>query len=229
MAGRLLLPSPNNSGGWGQPRSTADGAGTGRHGQPQQRTALDQQAATVLERGALALLFGLSLLVWPDVTVPGLAVAFALYAVLAAAGMVGTGVTDETDPHQPRGAYLVAGFVTVLAGLMSLLWPQITGLAFAMLVGAWAIAVGLLEVTAALARLLDDPAELRQRRTRIGTWLLAVAGVASVVAGVVVLLRPDAGATAQATVLGVYALFSAAVLLAAGRCLRPAVAVDEVS
>jgi uncharacterized membrane protein HdeD (DUF308 family) len=177
---------------------------------------------TVLVRGVLALIFAVPALLWTDVTVPALAAAFVLYAVLAAAGMVGAAVTDDTDPHQLRGAYLVAGLVSALAGLMSAPWPQITGLALAMVVGGWAIAVGLLEVTAALAHLLDESSRLEQRRARIGAWLLAVAGI-------VVLLRLEAGAAALATVLGVYALIAGVLFLAAAWCLRAdSVAVREV-
>ncbi|MCF6509367.1 hypothetical protein E9549_18445 [Blastococcus sp. MG754426] len=197
-------------------------ARTGRHSPPQQRSAAPgQHAMTVAARGVLALLFGLSVLLWPEVSVPGLAVAVAFYAVLVAAGLVGTGVTDARDPHQPRGAYLVAGLCSALVGLMSLLWPQITGLALVVLVGAWVISIGLLELTAVLAHLLGDPAPLGQRRVRLGRGLIALAGSVSVIAGIVVLLRPDAEADALATVLGVYALVSAAVLLAAAWFLRP--------
>ncbi|WP_236833789.1 HdeD family acid-resistance protein [Blastococcus sp. KM273129] len=221
MAGRLVLPSRSNTGLWARPRSVDVGAATGRHSQQHQRSArLDHHAATVLARGGLALLFALPTLLWPNPTVQGLTIAFALYAVLAAAGMVGTAVTDATDPHQPRGAYLVAGLVSALAGLTSLLWPQITELTLAMVIGAWAIAVGLLEMTAALAHLLEEPPARRKRRARTGEWLLAVAGITSIVVGIVVLLRPEASAAAQATELGVYALISAAVLLVAGWCLH---------
>ena len=223
MAGRLVLPSRSNTGLLERPQSVSGGAATGRHSRPHQRFArLDQRATTVLARGGLALLFALSTLLWPHPTVQGLTIAFAFYAVLAAAGMVGTAVTDTIDPHQPRGAYLVAGLVSALAGLASLLWPQITELTLAMVVGAWALAVGLLEMTAAIAHLLEEPLGRRKRRARTGESLLAVAGITSIVAGIVVLLRPEAEAAAQATVLGVYALISAAVLLLAGWCLLTA-------
>lgn len=220
MAGRLVLPSRSNTELWERPRSVDGAPVAGRHSRPHQRfVRLEQRATTVRARGVLALLFGLSALLWPDPTLQGLVVAFALYAVLTAAGMVGTAVTDASDPYQPRGAYLVAGLVSALAGLTSLLWPQITEVTLAMVVGAWALAVGLLEMTAALAHLLEEPPGRRKRRARTGEWLLAVAGLTSVVAGIVVLLRPEAEAAPQGTVLGVYALISAAVLLLAGWCL----------
>jgi hypothetical protein len=53
-------------------------------------------------------------------------------------------------------------------------------------------------MTVLVRGLLDDSSRLEQRRARIGAWLLAVAGI-------LVLLRLEAGAAALATVLGVYA------------------------
>jgi uncharacterized membrane protein HdeD (DUF308 family) len=122
---------------------------------------------------------------------------------------------------------LLFAMPALLFAMPALLWPDVTvpGLAVAF---AWAIAVGLLEETAALAHLLDDPHGLRQRQARIGAWLVAVAGIASVVAGIVVLLRPEAGTAAPATVLGVCALIVGVLFLAAW-CLRSdPVAVSEV-
>ncbi|WP_328414935.1 MULTISPECIES: DUF308 domain-containing protein [unclassified Micromonospora] len=50
---------------------------------------------------------------------------------------------------------------------------------------------------------------MRRRR-----WLLAVVGILSIVAGVLLLLRPDVGAVAIAQVIGAYAIVAGVLMLA---------------
>jgi uncharacterized membrane protein HdeD (DUF308 family) len=68
------------------------------------------------------------------------------------------------------------------------------------LVGAWAVASGLLEIFAA-------------SRLSAGWWPVVV-GIASLLAGVLILVNPRAGAYAIALVIGVYAIIAGILLLA---------------
>ncbi len=179
----------------------------GRHGT---RLGITRQLSWALGvRGVLALLFGLLALLWPDVTVLALALLFGAYATVDGAGMIAGGLGRNAHPRR-RWGYVLAGLIGIVAGLWSLLWPETTALAFVLLAGAWAVVTGLLEIVAAV----------RLRRAMTGEWLLAAAGAVSVVAGALILLRPDIGALALATVLGVYALIAGVVLLAAAWHLR---------
>jgi uncharacterized membrane protein HdeD (DUF308 family) len=68
------------------------------------------------------------------------------------------------------------------------------------LVGAWALVTSAMDIWLA---------------TRVrGQWLLLLTGVASIVAGVLILLRPTIGAVALAVVIGVYAIVAGVLLLA---------------
>jgi uncharacterized membrane protein HdeD (DUF308 family) len=219
MAGRISPPSRGSGVRWGAPGSSFGGAAAGRHGRGGTRLIAGRRLSRTLAlRGVLALLFGVSALLWPDVTVLALALLFGAYALVDGAGMIGGVLTREVVQERPRRAYLLAGFAGLLAGVMSLLWPQITVLVLVTLAGLWAVVTGALEVTAAV----------RLRRERTGEWLLAAAGIVSVGTGVLILLRPDVGALALATVLGVYALIAGAVLLAAAwrLCGKPLVVVE---
>lgn len=160
-------------------------------------------------RGVLALLFGVLVLVWPRVTVLVLAVVFAIYAVVDGIGMVAGGLGRDGTRRWP---YVLAGALGIVAGVIAALWPQVTALVLVLLVGAWAVITGALQVAAAV----------RLRRERPGWWVLALSGVVSLIAGVIILARPDIGALALATVLGVYALLAGVALLWAAWQLRKA-------
>jgi uncharacterized membrane protein HdeD (DUF308 family) len=161
-------------------------------------------------RGVLALVFGVLALLWPDVTLLALALLFAAYAVVDGAGMVASGLSQ--DGRDERWSYVLAGVVGIVAGVLAALWPDVTALALVVLAGAWAVATGVLEIVAAV----------RLRRALTGEWALALLGALSVVAGVVIFVRPDVGAVALSTVLGTYALVAGAVLLVAAWRLRKA-------
>jgi uncharacterized membrane protein HdeD (DUF308 family) len=160
-------------------------------------------------RGVLALLFGVLVLVWPRVTVLVLAVVFAIYAVVDGIGMVAGGLGRDGTRRWP---YVLAGALGIVAGVIAALWPQVTALVLVLLVGAWAVITGALQLAAAV----------RLRRERPGWWVLALSGVVSLIAGVIILARPDIGALALATVLGVYALLAGVALLWAAWQLRKA-------
>lgn len=179
--------------------------GTLTQGDPRRRLSV-----LLALRGVLALLFGVLALVWPGVTVLALALLFAAYAVVDGVGMVVSGLSRGDRGR--RWSYVLAGVVGIVAGVLAALWPAVTALALVLLAGVWAIVTGVLEIVAAVWL----------RRELTGEWVLALLGALSVVAGVLILVRPDVGALALATVLGVYALLAGVVLLVAAWRVRKA-------
>jgi uncharacterized membrane protein HdeD (DUF308 family) len=168
-------------------------------------------------RGGLAVLFAASTLVWPDITWFGLALGFGAYLLVDGATRIAGTLAHDRDDEHPRWAYLLSGSAGLLTGLMTWFGPQKTGLALAVLASVWALTTGLVELTAGVLSLLEAA---WPRRRRASEWLLAISGGLSIVAGLAVLLWPDAHAAALATVLGGYALLAGAVLLAGAWQLR---------
>ncbi|MBW0108599.1 HdeD family acid-resistance protein [Pseudonocardia sp. KRD-182] len=165
----------------------------------------------IVIRAVLAVAFGLVALLWPDLTLVALAFAFGAYAILE-------GVASAVDAIRSRGRArwwwgLVRGLAGLVAGVLAFVWPGITALALAILVGAWAVVAGVTETAVAF----------RLRKAGRRSWLLGLAGVLSVVAGVVIVLWPVAGAIGLAVVLGVFALLYGAALAALAVSLRPSV------
>jgi uncharacterized membrane protein HdeD (DUF308 family) len=156
-------------------------------------------------RGVAGIVFGLVALAWPSLTVLVLAVLFGVYAVIHSGVSVG-GALRPGRSGMLRLLLVLTGLLGLAVGLLTLLWPAITVLALAVLIGLWAIVTGMVEIWAAASRR--------------GSWLLALVGLLSIVAGLLVLLRPDVGAVAIAQVIGAYSIVAGALMLAEAWRLR---------
>lgn len=196
----------------GQPEGRARGAAA--VGDRGSTLDLSRRLSVLLAiRGVLALIFGVLVLVWPGITVLALAFAFAAYVIVDGIGMVASGLGDG---HRARWAHVLAGVLAILVGIVAAVLPGVTALVLVLLVGAWAVVTGVLEVAAAFRH---SPGARR--------WTSALVGVLSVIAGVIILARPGVGALALATVLGVYALLAGLSLLWAAWQLRKVHVLDQ--
>lgn len=162
---------------------------------------MDTRTATwmLALRGVLAIVFGVLAVVWPGLTLVVLALLFGAYVLVDGVFTVIAAFRRRQDVPR-RVAQIVIGLLGLAAGLFALIWPHITALVLVVIVGAWAVVTGILEILAA---------------TRVpGGWLLVVVGVASLLAGVLVLANPRAGAVAIGLVVGFYAIVAGAFMLA---------------
>jgi uncharacterized membrane protein HdeD (DUF308 family) len=149
-------------------------------------------------RGVAAIIFGVLAVLWPGLTILALALLFGAFALVDGVSMLIDAFRGQRSGAQ-RAAYGLGGVLGVGAGLVTLLWPGITALVLVIMVGAWALVTGALDIWAATV-------------VRPG-WLLILVGALSLIAGVLILLRPGAGALAIATVIGVYAIITGVLLL----------------
>jgi uncharacterized membrane protein HdeD (DUF308 family) len=149
-------------------------------------------------RGVIAVIFGLLAIVWPGVTIVALAVLFGAYVLVDGAFTFLGAFRRELDPGQ-RAANVVIGLLSVVAGVLVLVWPDITALVLVVLAGVWLLASGIVALVMAA----------RQR----GHGPLVALGVVSVGAGILILIRPDVSAVALAVVVGVYALIAGVLML----------------
>ena len=74
--------------------------------------------------------------------------------------------------------------------------PAITALSLLILIASWAIVTGIFEIIAAI----------RLRKIITNEWLLILAGIASVLFGVILLIQPGAGALVLIWWIGAYAI-----------------------
>ncbi|MEV0074566.1 HdeD family acid-resistance protein [Amycolatopsis sp. NPDC050768] len=171
----------------------------------------------VLVRGVLAVVFGVIALIWPGVTVLALALVFGIYALVDAVGAFMQAFRPGDGAH--RFAYALLGLLGLAAGVIALVWPGATILVLATLVGAWAVVTGVAEIVAAI----------RLRKQITGEAFLILAGAVSVIAGVLVLIHPIAGAFGIALLVGIYALLYGIMLVVLSFRLRRVAKLDQAN
>ena len=144
----------------------------------------------VLLRGILAILFGLMAYAWPGLTIAVLVLLWGAYALVDGIFEVIAGV---------RGKWwglVFLGLLGIAAGIVTFLWPGITALVLLWMIAIWAIVVGVLQIAAAI----------RLRKEVQGEWLWILSGVLTVLLGVVLILRPGAGALSVLWLIGAFAI-----------------------
>ncbi|MGW4487745.1 HdeD family acid-resistance protein [Amycolatopsis sp. NPDC004368] len=171
----------------------------------------------VLVRGVLAVAFGVIALIWPGVTVLALAFVFGVYALVDAVGAFMQAFRPGDGAH--RLMYALLGLLGLAAGVLALVWPGATILVLATLVGAWAVVTGVAEIVAAI----------RLRKQITGEAFLIVAGAVSVIAGVLVLIHPIAGAFGIALLIGIYALLYGIMLVVLSFRLRRVAKLEQAN
>jgi uncharacterized membrane protein HdeD (DUF308 family) len=146
-------------------------------------------------RGLVAVVFGVLALMWPGATLITLVWLFGAFALLN--GILSLVLAAKTPKGYPKvGSLIFGGLLGILAGLLALVMPGITALGLLILIAAWAIVTGVMELVAAV----------RLRKIITNEWLLILVGIASVAFGVILLLRPAAGALALIWLIGAWAL-----------------------
>ena len=147
-------------------------------------------------RGVAAILFGVLAFLWPGPTVIVLALLFGAYALVD--GVVLLVSLIRGDPAARRNAWSVGimGVLGVVAGIVSVLVPQITALALLYVVAAWAIFLGILQIIAAI----------RLRREIEGELWLGLGGLISVLFGLYLAVFPGPGLVSLAWLVGIWAV-----------------------
>ena len=193
----------------GRVRVAAGRAAVNQPGEMRMRVILARNWWSLVIRGIAAIIFGILTFVWPGITVTALVFLFAGYALVD--GVVSlAGAVRAAEAHDRWGALLLEGIVGIAAAIATILWPGITALSLVFVIAAWAIITGVAEIAAAV----------RLRKHIHGEWLLALAGILSILFGVLVVAMPIAGALVIAIWIGAYALVFGVTLVALGFRLR---------
>src|ERR1700674_5791381 len=100
-------------------------------------------------RGLAAIVFGVLTLVWPKLSLAALVLLFGIFAIIS--GITAVAAAVRSHGEQGWGLLLFEGILGIAAGVVALIWPGITALAFLFLIAAWAILTGILELVAPLS------------------------------------------------------------------------------
>jgi uncharacterized membrane protein HdeD (DUF308 family) len=146
-------------------------------------------------RGVFAILFGLVALLFPRIALQAFIYVFAAYAIV-------DGIVAIVNSIRERGSLnrwvwvLVEGILSVVAGIVAFAVPGLTALVLLYFVAAWAVLTGIAEIVAAFA--------IRERVSR--EWALGLAGVLSILFGIILFILPGVGLLTILWLVGVYAI-----------------------
>ena len=93
---------------------------------------------------------------------------------------------------------------------MAFFYPGLTAIGLLYLIAIWAIATGIFELAAAI----------RLRKEIEGEFWLGLAGLASIVFGLMLVVQPGVGALAVVWIIGSYAILFGVLLVALGLRLK---------
>jgi uncharacterized membrane protein HdeD (DUF308 family) len=153
-------------------------------------------------RGAAGILFAVLTLAWPGLTLLTLIALFAAYALIGGAAAV-AGAIRHRRSEDDRWPVMLLGLVSIGAGVVAVTRPALTALVLVMVMAANALVIGVLDIVAAI----------RLRREIEGEWMLALAGLASIVFAAIVFLYPLAGVLTLIWMVSLYAFVTGALLL----------------
>lgn len=172
------------------------------------RTRLARNWWIIALRGAIAIIFGLVALFLPTITLTGLVFFFALFVLIGGILLAIAGLKDLT--HTYGWLLLLEGEIGITVGVLAFIWPGIAALVLLYFISAWAIATGIFEILAAI----------QVRKEIANEWLLILAGMASVLFGVLLIIWPVAEALAILRFIAAYTIFFGLLLLIVAFRLR---------
>jgi uncharacterized membrane protein HdeD (DUF308 family) len=108
---------------------------------------------------------------------------------------VAEALTTGIDPRV-RQANVIAGLLSVAAGILIIAWPEPGLVAVAIVLGAWLIVMGTLAVVGSFAA----------RAVLPDWWLLLILGLLEIPLGILALANPGATLAALITVAGIWAI-----------------------
>ncbi len=149
----------------------------------------------LLLRGLAAIAFGVLTWVLPGISLSALVLLFGAYAMVDGILAAWTAIAGGKDTDY-RWVLLLEGLLGIGVGVLTFVAPGITALALLFYIAIWAIATGVLEIAAAI----------RLREEIKNEWLLILAGLASVIFGVLIAAQPGAGALTLLWLIASYAV-----------------------
>ena len=141
----------------------------------------------------------------PGLTLAVLVLMWGAYAIADGTLSIAAGLQIREN-GRPLWSFFIVGALGLAAGVFTFKSPGLTALALLIAIASWAIAVGVLQIAAAI----------RLRKVIEGEWALALSGVLSVAFGVAAFLHPGTGALAVLWMIATYAIGFGVLLLVLG-------------
>lgn len=159
-------------------------------------------------RGVVAIIFGLVCIFLTPAAILAAVLFFSAYMLVDGVLAIVAGVKAARNGKR-WGLLILEGIVDIAAGVLAFLWPGLAAVVFVLIIGIWAVVSGGLLTYAAFSLKLDH-----------GRWWLALAGIASVIFGILLFIAPVIGAVVLTWWVGAYAAAFGVLLLVLGFKLK---------
>jgi uncharacterized membrane protein HdeD (DUF308 family) len=136
-------------------------------------------------QGVVAIAFGVLILVWPSIGLTTLVALFGAFALVCGAATIVEAVRTPMARRQ-RVWLGIQGLLGIAIGVVVFVWPDLSALGLLYAIAVWAIALGILEIGLAFELPLSGRRAL----------LLGLTGLLSTAFGVIMVIKPGAGAVA---------------------------------
>jgi uncharacterized membrane protein HdeD (DUF308 family) len=144
--------------------------------------------------GVLSIAFAVVILIWPGISLYALTILFGAFT--AANGVVGLSMAIAGPIKNGRGWLVVSSLLSIGFGVFVLFRTDISALALLYVIGAYAIAFGLLTIVGAFWAPFDGGDRA----------LLALAGLVGILFGIVMFAKPGDGALVLLALIAAFAL-----------------------
>src|SRR5262249_25246259 len=158
-------------------------------------TAATRHWWVFIVQGILGILFGVLALIYPGIALLTFAYLFAAWAIVSGVTQIFEGwrVAEQRGRSWP---FALMGVVSIAAGLIAAFLPGITIISLAIILGAWLVVFGVIQVYTAW----------HIRKEISDEWVLALVGVLTVILGLGILAFPVFGAVLGITFVAVSAI-----------------------
>jgi uncharacterized membrane protein HdeD (DUF308 family) len=146
--------------------------------------------------GVLSVAFGVVILIWPGISLYALVILFGAFT--AANGVVGLAMAISSPIKQGRGWLVVSSLLAIGIGVAVLIWTNMSALALLYVIGAYAVAFGVITVGGAFWLPLDGGDRA----------LLVLSGLVSILFGIVMFAKPGDGALVLLALIAAFSLIT---------------------
>lgn len=154
-----------------------------------------------LLRGILAIIFGVIAFTQPTTTALALVYVFGIYAIAEGVLNIWAALSGRADS---KFWYIIWGLISIIAGIIAFANPILTGITLVIVIGAWAIVTGIFEIIAGVK--LRDEIE--------GEFWLILAGILSIIFGILIWRNVAVGALTIVWLIGIYAILFGITMIA---------------
>jgi uncharacterized membrane protein HdeD (DUF308 family) len=153
--------------------------------------------------GAASVILGVLIIVWPNISLHALVILFGAFALVR--GVFGLVAAIRSPISEGRGWLIVGSLAGIAVGVLVFLRTDMSALALLYVIGAYAIALGIIEIGGGFWLPLQNSDRL----------VLALGGLISIVFGIVMFAKPGDGALVLLALIAAYLIVFGALELTA--------------